>query len=193
MPLGGQVPCRRHSDLQAGTSMAWYSCSEEVLRKRRLCQKLSGKLRTLATALQRRTPATETPDSIASFPSASFAGMVPFSLPSDSLPCLPGLVITESPRLCLLARPLDSTVVQTMSRKEAGHWQAGGFFLLSGAAPASAKVIPIPQKAIPAFTTDGKSHVFYRPKLEHRILSHMQIILSPGIRNTSEHVSVNTF
>lgn len=130
MPLGGQVPCRRHSDLQAGTSMAWYSCSEESLRKRRLCQKLSGKLRTLATGLQRRTPATETPNSIASFPSASFrgAGMVPFSLPSDSLPCLPGLVITESPRLCLLARPLDSTVVQTMSRKEAGHWQAGGFF-----------------------------------------------------------------
>lgn len=44
----------------------------------------------------------------------------------------------------------------------------------------------------PAFQTKGKSRVLYRLELEHWILSHMQIILSLGIRNISKHISVNT-
>lgn len=62
-------------------------------------------------------------------------------------------------------------------------------FSLARTLPASVKV---PQKAIPLFKTKGKSHMLYRPELEQWILSHMQIILSPGIRNTSKHISVNT-
>lgn len=82
-----------------------------------------------------------------------------------------------------------------MSWKEAciGRQMA---FLLSSSPKASAKVILVSQKLIPAFKTKGENHglssVSCRPKLAHWILSHMQIIPSPGIRNTIKCISLNT-
>lgn len=141
--------------------------------------------------------AIETPDAIAAFFSASFrgAGMVPFSLPCDSLPCqLPALSSrshfhcwVQEPKALPCSNALEQFCVQTVPQKEAGLWQTGGFFSFP-----SVQINPVPQKAISAFKTKGKSHVLYRPKLEYWILSHMQIILSPGIKSTSKHVPINT-
>lgn len=118
--------------------MTPYSCSEEFLRKRRLCQKLSGKLRTLVQPFSSRCPQQRVliPLFLSPLPPSEVLGwcLFPWSLvpcPAGYLSCLPGLIFTKESRrqkLCLLARPLDSTVVQTVSQSGTAHWQAGGFF-----------------------------------------------------------------
>lgn len=130
-------------------------------------------------------------------PPSEMLGWCPFPYPvvlwpASYLPCLPGLIFTagsRNPRLCLIAKPLGISLCKQCLKKRLGLGRQVAFFSFK---KPSVQIIPISQKAISAFKTEGKSHVLYRPKHEYWILSHMQIILSPGSKSISKHVPINT-
>lgn len=117
-------------------SGGWIQLFCGVFEEQKAMPKLHGKLRTLSTALQQWRHLI--PLLLSPLPPSEVLGWCPFPYPvipcpASYLTCLPGLIFTtgsRNPSLCLVAKPLGSSVCKQCLKKKLGLGRQVAFLVL---------------------------------------------------------------